>query len=175
MSRAQCARAPGRTENLGRGGRRRLAVMAAEYPETFRRPKTFGECQSMGLGTEVPCPFVGCARHLYLEVDDRFEPTPSIKFNHPDKEPDELAETCSLVVAARGGESYARLGPLLNLTRERMRQIERDAFASLDGAVARSLAGVEDRGEDAEHDDGSGARTVGEAVEGLVDLSGREW
>ncbi len=129
-------------ESGRRVSKRRLAVLAAEYPETFARPKTYGECQSAGLGTALPCPFVGCAHHLYLEVDDRHGGSGSLKFNFPGREPDELAETCSLVVAGRASQSYGRLGPLLNLTRERVQQIEREACAALaKSRRARACAG----------------------------------
>lgn len=169
-------RQQGKTENLRRGSKRRLAVLSAEYPESYARPRTFGECQSVGLGTDTPCPFVGCSQHLYLEVDDRFGRSASVKFNHPGKEPDELAETCALVVAARGGETYEEIGHLMNLTRERSHKIEEELLGLLSGhRITRSLAGVEDRGEEPEADDGSGARSTGEAVSGLSELCGRDW
>jgi len=44
--------------------------------------------------------------------------------NFPDLEPWELEETCSLDVADRGGITLEEVGDILNLTRERVRQVE---------------------------------------------------
>jgi hypothetical protein len=52
-----------------------------------------------------------------------------VKFNFPDLEPDELGESCCLDVADRGGEPLERVGAILNVTRERVRQIQESAFA----------------------------------------------
>lgn len=86
------------------------------YPEV-NRPDTRGECKGMPR----PCPFVSCKHHLYLDVNPE---TGSIKINFPDKEVEELEETCALDVADKGGAILERCGELLNLTRERVRQIE---------------------------------------------------
>jgi len=81
------------------------------------RPKTRSECLRM----ERPCLFVSCKHHLYLDVNPE---TGSIKLNFPDKEVWELRETCALDVAARGGLTLEEVGEILNLTRERIRQVE---------------------------------------------------
>lgn len=81
------------------------------------RPKTRGDCKM----DVRPCPYVSCKHHLYLDVN---EETGSIKLNFPDLEPWELAETCALDVADRGGVQLETVGRLLNLTRERIRQVE---------------------------------------------------
>jgi len=72
-----------------------------------------------------PCPYVACKYHLYLDVSPR---TGAIKFNFPDLEPEQLTETCALDVADRGGHTCEQVGDLLNITRERIRQIEVAAF-----------------------------------------------
>ena len=46
-------------------------------------------------------------------------------------EPWDLAETCSLDVAERGGCSLKEVGLLMNLTRERVRQVEVRARTSM--------------------------------------------
>ena len=99
---------------------RRLAV----YPEHHARPRTRGEC----LTGPRPCPWVSCKWHLYLDVTD----VGSVKLNFPDLEPHELPVSCALDVAAHGGLSAERLGPVLNITRERVRQIEVRALAKLE-------------------------------------------
>lgn len=83
----------------------------------IRRPQTRGDCRD-GLR---PCPFVGCKYHLYLDVNPD---THSIKKNFPHKDVWELDDTCALDVAERGGLTLEEVGELLNLTRERIRQME---------------------------------------------------
>jgi hypothetical protein len=81
------------------------------------RPETRDDCRL----SERPCPYVSCKYHLYLDVNPR---TGSIKLNFPDLEVWELPETCALDVAERGGMTLEEVGELLNLTRERIRQVE---------------------------------------------------
>ena len=50
--------------------------------------------------------------------------TGSIKLNFPDLEVWDMAETCALDVADRGGITLEEVGEILNLTRERIRQVE---------------------------------------------------
>jgi hypothetical protein len=85
--------------------------------DDFDRPKSRGECKE-GMR---PCPWVSCKHHLYLDVNPE---TGSIKLNFPDLEVSEMAETCSLDVADRGGITLEEVGEILNLTRERIRQVE---------------------------------------------------
>ncbi len=81
------------------------------------RPHSRCDCQS----AQRPCLFVSCKHHLYLDVN---QDTGSIKFNFPDKEVWEMKETCALDVADRGGITLEEVGEILNLTRERIRQVE---------------------------------------------------
>ena len=85
--------------------------------EDFDRPVNRGECKE----AERPCPYVSCKHHLYLDVNPE---TGSIKLNFPDLEVWEMAETCSLDVADKGGITLEEVGEILNLTRERIRQVE---------------------------------------------------
>jgi len=75
-----------------------------------------------------PCPFVSCRYHLYLDVSPK---TGSIKLNFPDLEVWELGESCALDVAERGGVTVEHLGAILNVTRERIRQLEIRALTVL--------------------------------------------
>ncbi|MBT8492183.1 MAG: DNA-binding protein [Deltaproteobacteria bacterium] len=86
-------------------------------PVDIPRPKTRAECK----GQSRPCPWVACKHHLYLDVNPD---TGSIKINFPDLEPWELSETCALDVADRGGITLEEVGEIMNLTRERIRQVE---------------------------------------------------
>jgi hypothetical protein len=83
----------------------------------YERPQSRADCKTM----HRPCPFVSCRYHLYLEVN---EDTGSIKLNFPDVELTDLPETCALDVADRGGVTLEEIGEILNLTRERIRQVE---------------------------------------------------
>lgn len=88
------------------------------------RPRTRAQCRS----GPRPCLFVSCRFHLYLDVN---EATGAVKLNFPHLEPWELPETCALDLAERGGMSLEELGALLNVTRERARQIEQGAMVKL--------------------------------------------
>ena len=81
------------------------------------RPRSRAEC----AGAQRPCMFISCKHHLYLDVNPS---TGSIKLNFPDKEVWELDETCALDVADRGGITLEEVGTIMNLTRERIRQVE---------------------------------------------------
>lgn len=82
-----------------------------------RRPKTWADCETVA----GPCPWVSCRMNMYLEVD---QVTGALKLNFPDKALHELEETCALRVAARGSHSLDAVGKLVNLTQERVSQIE---------------------------------------------------
>lgn len=75
-----------------------------------------------------PCPYVSCKYHLYLDVNPE---NGSIKFNFPDLEFDELEETCALDIIERGDSTLDLIGRYMNLTRERVRQIEATAIKKL--------------------------------------------
>ncbi|MEQ9317708.1 MAG: sigma factor-like helix-turn-helix DNA-binding protein, partial [Polyangiaceae bacterium] len=106
--------------------KRELELGRLLYPETdYYKPKSRAEC----LGTERPCPYVSCKHHLYLDVSPR---TGAIKLNFPDLEVWEMKETCALDVADRGGTTLEDVGAIMNLTRERIRQVEVRALAKLE-------------------------------------------
>lgn len=90
----------------------------------YDRPANRSECVS----EPRPCLYVTCKHHLYLDVNPE---TGSVKVNFPGKEVWELTETCALDVAERGGITLEEVGEILNLTRERIRQLEVSALGKL--------------------------------------------
>jgi hypothetical protein len=93
------------------------APFAAELAAA--RPRRRLEC----MNGPRPCPFVGCKFNLFLDVSER---TGSIKLNFPDLEPGDMPpeSSCVLDIAERGGLTLEQAGEVLNVTRERMRQLE---------------------------------------------------
>jgi hypothetical protein len=90
----------------------------------YRRPETRADCRE---GVR-PCPFVACKHHLYLDVNPV---TGSIKINFPDIEVWEMKDTCALDIAERGGITLEEVGAIMNLTRERIRQVEMTGLEKL--------------------------------------------
>ena len=161
-----------RTLSMRRQSKRVFLAMAAEYPTTGRAlPATTADCPAVR-----PCPYVSCGLHLAGDGDPR---TGNIRvgFPGPDGEPDldAMPETCTLDVAARGGMTLEEVGDVLNLTRERTRQIERRATEDLFyGPLTRALAGIETVracGESADSTDASGARSDRDALDTLDDVA----
>ena len=115
-----------RTISVKRMTKRELEIGRLLYPEhDYEKPRMRSECVE-GIR---PCPFVSCKHHLYLDVSSR---TGAIKLNFPDLEVWEMVETCALDIADRGGTTLEEVGAIMNLTRERIRQVEVKALAKLD-------------------------------------------
>lgn len=133
-------RPAGGADDEGAGGRRRSKTMSRkEIARDLRRQRQAGvvdpeldavmreieeqrprERSECATGPR-PCMFISCKHHLYLDVNPS---TGSIKLNFPDKEVWELEHTCALDVADRGGITLEEVGAIMNLTRERIRQVE---------------------------------------------------
>src|SRR6187399_2239034 len=115
-----------RTISVKRMTKRELEIGRLLYPEeAYWRPRNRAECAE----GPRPCPFVSCKHHLYIDVSPR---TGAIKLNFPDLEVWELNESCALDVADRGGTTLEDVGAIMNLTRERIRQVEVKALAKLE-------------------------------------------
>lgn len=136
--------------NLRLVGERQINALL--YPESeaiqAERPRTRGDC----INGIRPCPWVGCRHHLYLDVHTK---TGAITLNFPAKDPEDggkkarpgdrrgpedsavpvwqLKHSCSLDVADLGGLNGPEMGDLLELTKERIRQIEVSALGHLRG------------------------------------------
>lgn len=116
-----------RTISVKRMTKREIELGRMLYPDVdgADKPVTRAECAE----AEGPCPFVSCKHHLYLDVSAR---TGAIKLNFPDLEVWEMKETCALNVADRGGTTLEDVGTIMNLTRERIRQVEVKGLAKLE-------------------------------------------
>lgn len=115
-----------RTISVKRMTKRELEIGRLLFPETdYWKPRTRAECAE----GPRPCPFVSCKHHLYIDVSPR---TGAIKLNFPDLEVWDLGESCALDVADRGGTTLEDVGAIMNLTRERIRQVEVKALAKLE-------------------------------------------
>ena len=79
-------------------------------------------------GGPRPCPWASCRYHLAVDVQREGV---SLKLNFPDAKDDfsDLPDTCALDVADRGGSRLEDVAIAMNVTRERIRQLEGDALA----------------------------------------------
>src|SRR5688572_4057029 len=115
-----------RTISVKRMTKRELEIGRLLYPEDdYNKPRVRSACQ----GGARPCPYVSCKHHLYVDVSPR---TGAIKLNFPDLEVWEMGDSCALDVADRGGTTLEDVGAIMNLTRERIRQVEVKALAKLE-------------------------------------------
>jgi hypothetical protein len=134
--------------------RRMLATGTVPEIMDYDRPSSRSECRD----AKRPCLYVSCRYHLYLDVNPV---TGSIKLNFPDKKVWELEETCALDVAERGGITLEDVGDIMNLTRERIRQVEVSGLEKLKGSdvplhtfiEGRELESLEATDEDSSADD----------------------
>jgi hypothetical protein len=91
--------------------------------DAIPRPKTRAEC----MDGPRPCPWASCKHHLALEPS----PTGTLVVLFPDRDADEIPETCSLDFADRGGATLNEVAKALGVTRERVRQMEERALRKL--------------------------------------------
>lgn len=126
-------RAKAKTIAMKRLTKEELRIGALLYPErSYWRPSSRGECANVAR----PCPYVSCKYHLYIDVNPN---TGSIKVNFPDLEVWELQQSCALDVAEQGGITLEEVGEILNLTRERIRQVEVRGLMKLKDAGGEEL------------------------------------
>jgi hypothetical protein len=115
-----------RTISVKRMTKRELEIGRLLYPEDdYAKPRMRAACAAGAR----PCPYVSCKHHLYVDVSPR---TGAIKLNFPDLEVWEMGDSCALDVADRGGTTLEDVGAIMNLTRERIRQVEVKALAKLE-------------------------------------------
>lgn len=111
-----------KTISIKRLSKRELERGRLLYPkEEFEHPVTRADCLEGGSNAQRPCPFVSCKHHLYLDVNER---SGSIKVNFPEIEVWDLPNSCALDIADRGEKTLEEVAEIVNLTRERIRQLE---------------------------------------------------
>lgn len=139
--------------------------MSARLPIIDERPTTYGDCLREGWGDHDvtgPCPWVGCAHHLaWAHVArggwSRKAAEPETLDRSVDRleefDIDTLSATCALR-AAEAEHTLSEIGDLLDVTRERVRQIETRALASLDTHRTRPvLRALQDEGHEVSRPD----------------------
>lgn len=145
MTRFKSERDPKRTFSLTR--QRALFRMFVEdepgAPEVAEaRPKTRGDCLDGGSNAARPCPYAGCRYHLALYVSH----TGAITVPFGDGDVARLRQSCALDVvdAHPNGATLDEVGLVLNVSRERVRQIEAAAQRKLAKRMANPFETPED-------------------------------
>ncbi len=91
------------------------------------RPETRADCEHIPR----PCPYLGCRHHLAQDLTGNGH----IHLTFPWIFPWEMTHSCALDVAEDGQHTLEEVGEVLNVTRERVRQIERVAMAKCKGRL----------------------------------------
>ena len=74
-----------------------------------------------------PCPWVTCRYNLYLDVRG----DGVLRFNFPDREPEEMLSSCALDLAEDGPRTLDSVAGLMGMSKERARQIEAAAMTKV--------------------------------------------
>jgi hypothetical protein len=158
-----------KTTSMNRFSKMRLKVLQDLTPEdpTVLRPMTRADCANVPR----PCPFVSCKHNLYLEVNPE---NGSIKLVFPDIEPHEMhpQRSCALD-AAENETTLEELGKLLNITRERARQLEEISMRHASELLAESGLSFKDLVPESERQArssrGAMSKLIGLAMAGTAD------
>lgn len=97
------------------------------------QPQRYLECGHRGaeaLNHCRPCARVWCRHNLFLDVKEEGH----LRMNFPGQELEQLKETCSLDVADAGRHTHEWVGDLVNMHRERVRQVEREVLYKIRAA-----------------------------------------
>lgn len=108
----------------------RVALLVLYRDADPDRPSTRGDCSPGGKNEERPCPYVGCRHHLGIEVSTAGD----VREVFPGLELEQMRATCALDVATEGGLSLEDVAVHMNVSRERVRQIQDEAVAKQEAA-----------------------------------------
>ena len=98
------------------------------------RPRTAADCAH----GPRPCPWVGCVHNTFLDVNA----SGGLKLNHPGLEPGDIDPTQSCVLDRKDRSmTLLDVGTVMNLTRERVRQLERMALRRI-APLVKALHGL---------------------------------
>jgi hypothetical protein len=87
--------------------------------EPPQRPRTRADCKD----GPRPCPWISCPHHRYLSVNPK---NGTIWLNCPDVLPWDMQDSCLLdLIEQHGEQTLAQVGALHNLSKERIRQVEK--------------------------------------------------
>jgi hypothetical protein len=95
-----------------------------------QKPKRRSEC----VDGPRPCPWVSCRYNLYLDI----RADGVLRINFPDRDPEEMAFSCALDLAADGPRTLDQVAGLMGMSRERARQIEEKVLAAVRGEYEAS-------------------------------------
>jgi hypothetical protein len=150
---AIATRAPKLTQSMKRTAKYKRDIAeqhAIRYRKEFkvRKPRTWGECEAAGLGQKgAPCPFLSCKYNLLVDVSPAgglvIRTAPGFGAAGASTEAGVLPasidciedvdlpeDRCTCALAAVAAEpTLEDVGEMMNLTRERVRQIESRAIA----------------------------------------------
>lgn len=95
-----------------------------------QKPKRRSEC----VDGPRPCPWVSCRYNLYLDI----RADGVLRINFPDRDPEEMAFSCALDLAADGPRTLDQVAGLMGMSRERARQIEEKVLGHVRGEYEAS-------------------------------------
>jgi hypothetical protein len=149
VSIARSTREGDRPESIGSGSptKRERQEMHLDLSYAIRTEERLGAPAAVSGCPTGPCWHVGCRHHVAIEVDGDVT-----KLNFPGRELRDMKETCTLRVANRGESKKGdpkeigrpvmtcnEVGEILNLSPERIRQIETEALAKLKASLLRLI------------------------------------
>lgn len=98
-----------------------------DWYQELRRPSVYADCLAQHLGSEHrPCPFASCEHHLMFRIVDG-----EIVLNFHTEDIDELPYTCAVHEASGDEMTLEAIALRLNISKERVRQLQNIALAKL--------------------------------------------
>jgi hypothetical protein len=107
----------------------RVTLALYREPLDVERARTRADCMAGGMNAERPCPYVTCRHHLAVEVT----PAGNLRLVFPEAfeglEPhlERMRATCSIDVAEQGAHDLDDVAAHMNVSAERVRQIQERA------------------------------------------------
>lgn len=110
---------------------KKLEIPEEELEENqLKKPITRKDCENIPR----PCPFVTCRYNLFADDME----SGKFKKNFKNKEPDELIVSCALDVADEGEHDLHEISLIVNLSKERIRQITEQALTKIKKEIKKN-------------------------------------